>query len=91
MTNTDYTNCKSGNTLLNQKVGEQFIYEKLSDTHWTLIVCGKEKIKFKFAQLKICHVPEKTYPFRYILIQPDRKIVLANNSISENDVINCLG
>ena len=66
------------------------IYEKLSPTHWTLIVCGKEKIKFQTNQLRICHVPENTYPSRYILIRPDWHIALTSNEISENAVMNHL-
>lgn len=83
MTNTL---CKPGQALPNTMINEKSIYEKLSSTHWTLIVCGKEKIKFQFTQLKICHVPEKTYPSRYILIKPDRHVVLALESISEKDI-----
>jgi hypothetical protein len=70
--------------LPNITIGDKPIYEKLSSTHWTLIVCGKEKIKFQMKELKILHAPENAYPSRYILIRPDRHIALATNTISES-------
>ena len=69
-------------------IDKKSIYEKLSSTQWTLIVCGKEKIKFQINQLKIYHVPENTYSSRYILIRPDWHIVLALNSISDKIIRN---
>jgi 4-hydroxyisophthalate hydroxylase len=79
---------KSGYFLPNKLISGKSIYEKLSPTRWTLIVCGKEKIKIKIPQLKICHVAESTYPSRYILIRPDWHIALAENEISENEIKN---
>ena len=72
------------NTLIDGKP----IHERLSPTHWTLIVCGKEKIKFRTTELKICHVPENTYPSRYILIRPSWHMDLTANVISEDEVMN---
>jgi hypothetical protein len=74
---------KSGYFLPHAEIDGKSIYEKLSPTHWTLIVCGKEKIKFKMDQLKILHVPENTYPFRYTLIRPDRHVAMTTNTVSE--------
>ena len=59
------------------------IYELLSSTHWTLLVCGKEKIKFQHKQLKILHLPENTYPDRYILVRSDRHMVFSGNILNE--------
>ncbi len=73
-------------TLINGKP----IHERLSSTHWTLIVCGKEKIKFQISELKICHVPERTYPSRYVLIRPDWHMALTVNEISEEKVISSI-
>lgn len=84
MKQSEYTpTCKPGYFLPNVVINSQSIYEKLSPTHWTLMVCGKEKIKFQLPHLKICHVPENTYPTRYILIRPDWHIALTLNVISE--------
>jgi hypothetical protein len=74
---------KPGCLLPNHKIGDQLIHEKLSQTHWTLIVCGKEKIKFQIENLKILHVPENTYSSRYILIRPDWHIASTENVISQ--------
>lgn len=82
--------CKTGYFLPNKMINGKSIYEKLSPTHWTLIVCGKEKIKFQIDQLKIFHVPENMYSSRYILIRPDWHIAIAENSISENEIIDYL-
>jgi 4-hydroxyisophthalate hydroxylase len=79
---------KPGYFLPNKLISGKSIYEKLSPTHWTLIVCGKEKIKLKMHQLKIYHAPEGTYPSRYILIRPDWHIMLAENVISESEIKN---
>lgn len=75
---------KPGYFLPHIMIGEKSIYEKLSPTHWTLIVCGKEKIKFQMNALKILHAPENAYPTRYILVRPDWHIALAMNTISES-------
>lgn len=84
MKQSEYTpTCKPGYFLPNAIIDSKSIYEKLSPTHWTLIVCGKEKIKFQVDQVKIFHLPENTYPSRYILIRPDWHIALTMNSISE--------
>lgn len=84
MKQSEYTpTCKPGYFLPNAVINSLSIYEKLSPTHWTLMVCGKEKIKFQLPHLKICHVPENTYPSRYILIRPDWHIALTLNVISE--------
>lgn len=82
--------CKPGYFLPNKMINNQSIYEKLSPIHCTLIVCGKEKIKFQLAKLKICHVPENTYSSRYILIRPDWHIALALSSMSEQIIQNYL-
>lgn len=82
--------CKPGYFLPNKQIDEKSIYEKLSPTHWTLMVCGKEKIKFQLDHLIICHVPENTYSHRYILIRPDWHIALTLNSISEQVIQNYL-
>ncbi len=74
---------KPGYFLPHTDIDGKPIYEKLSATHWTLIVCGKEKIKFKMDQLKILHVPENTYAFRYILIRPDWHIAMTLKTLSE--------
>ncbi len=74
---------KPGYFLPHIEIDGKSIYEKLSPTQWTLIVCGKEKIKFKMDQLKILHVPENTYPSRYILIRPDWHIAITSNTITE--------
>ena len=79
---------KPGDFLPNTLIGGNAIYTKLSSTQWTLIVCGKEKIKFQANRLKILHVPENTYPSRYILIRPDRHMALTANQISENEIMN---
>lgn len=89
MSNLNHT-AKPGCLLPDILVKEKSIYESLSPTHWTLIVCGKEKIKFQMGTLKILHAPEKTYDSRYILIGPDRKVLLAEDQISEAMVVNCL-
>jgi 2-polyprenyl-6-methoxyphenol hydroxylase-like FAD-dependent oxidoreductase len=78
---------KSGYFLPHVKIGDQSIYQKLSPTQWTLIVCGKEKIKFHTKNLKIYHVLEITYPCRYILIRPDWHIAFSKDTITENDII----
>ena len=77
---------KPGYFLPYKKINSKAIYELLSPTHWTLIVCGKEKIKFQIDNLKILHIPENTYPSRYILIRPDWHIALAENTINEKFV-----
>ncbi|OGT39906.1 MAG: hypothetical protein A3E81_01960 [Gammaproteobacteria bacterium RIFCSPHIGHO2_12_FULL_36_30] len=73
--------CQPGYFLPHHAIDGKSIYDKLSPTHWTLIVCGKEKIKMQHKQLKILHVPENTYPSRYILIRPDWHIAMAGNSV----------
>ena len=73
---------KPGYLIQNVKINEKSLYELLSPIHWTLIVCGKEKIKINLAQLKILHVPENAYPSRYILIRPDRHIVIAEDILN---------
>lgn len=84
MKQSKYTpTCKAGYFLPNAIIQSHSIYEKLSPTQWTLIVCGKEKIKFQLPNLKICHVPENTYSSRYILIRPDWHIALTLNVLSE--------
>src|SRR3990167_5277943 len=89
MPQSEYTpTCKPGYFLPNKMIDKKSIYEKLSSTQWTLIVCGKEKIKFQINQLKIYHVQENTYSSRYILIRPDWHIVLALNSISDKIIRN---
>lgn len=85
--------CKPGYFLPNKMIDQKSIYEKLSSTHWTLIVYGKEKIKLQIDQLKIYHVPENTYPSRYILIRPDWHIALSLNFLSEQiikDYLSCM-
>jgi hypothetical protein len=77
------TAAKPGDLLPPKTIDQKPIYEKLSPTHWTLIVCGKEKIKFQLPNLKILHVPENLYSSRYLLIRPDKKIALTENEISE--------
>ena len=62
-----------------KKINAKTIYELLSPTHWTLIVCGKEKVKIQLTQLKILHVPENTYPSRYILLRPDWHIAMVDD------------
>ncbi|MCX7125474.1 MAG: FAD-dependent monooxygenase [Gammaproteobacteria bacterium] len=69
-----------------KKINEKTIYELLSPTHWTLIVCGKEKVKIQSPQLKILHVPENTYPSRDILIRPDWHIALISNEFNASHV-----
>ncbi|EKD92178.1 MAG: hypothetical protein ACD_29C00134G0002 [uncultured bacterium] len=78
---------KSGVILPDCEIKGDSIYTLLSETHWTLIVCGKEKIKIQHKQLKICHVPENTYSTRYILIKPDRHIALAENEMSNETIL----
>lgn len=77
---------KFGYFLPNAQIRHQSIYEKLSPIHWTLIVCGKEKVKYQYKTLKIYHVPEYTYPVRYILIRPDWHIAFCGNTISDADI-----
>lgn len=74
---------KPGYFLPYKKINDKVIYELLSPTHWTLIVSGKEKIKFQINNLKILHAPENTYLSRYILIRPDWHIAIASDSITE--------
>lgn len=71
---------KPGYFLPYKKINEKTIYELLSPTHWTLIVCGKEKVKIQLPQLKILHVPENTYQSRYILIRPDWHIAMVDDT-----------
>jgi hypothetical protein len=71
-------------------VKDKLITDCLSSTDWTLIVCGKEKIKFQIPQLKILHVPEKSYDFRYILVKPNHHVAMMENSISQPMVIHHL-
>jgi len=47
---------QSEDILSNTLIDGKPIHERLSPTHWTLIVCGKERIKFRTNELKICHV-----------------------------------
>ncbi len=81
---------KPGYFLPHIKILDKSIYQKLSPTLWTLIVCGKEKIKFQIKHLKICHVPENTYPSRYILIRPDWHIAMAQDKVTEEEILNYL-
>ncbi|MDP1575096.1 MAG: hypothetical protein Q8L78_09240 [Coxiellaceae bacterium] len=78
---------KPGCYLPSITVNEKDIYELLSKTHWTLIVCGKEKIKMNQPQLKILHLPEGAYSLRYILIKPDWHIVLSDNLLNESEIM----
>ena len=85
MTFSDHTiSLKAGDYLPEVEIKGSSIYERLSSTHWTLIVCGKQKIKFQLAQLKILHVPDNTYKPTYILIKPDWHVALVENEISES-------
>ena len=85
MPQSEYTpTIKPGYFLPNVVIDKKSIYEKLSPIQWTLIVSGREKIKFKMDQLKVLHVPENTYPSRYILIRPDWHIALTNTAITES-------
>jgi hypothetical protein len=77
--------------LPNAFINAKPIHARLSQTHWTLIVCGKEKIKFRINQLKICHVPENTYPLRYILIRPSWHMALTADTISEDGIMSYIG
>lgn len=79
--------CKPGYFLPFKSIQGKAIYEKLSPTHWTLIICGKEKVKFTHLSLKFLHVPEATYPSRYILIRPDWHIAQACQHISQDDIL----
>lgn len=82
MSQSEYSpTCKIGYFLPHHVIDGKSVYDKLSSTHWTLIVCGKEKIKMQHKQLKILHVPENTYPFCYILIRPDWHIAMAGNNV----------
>ena len=79
-----------GNLLPDSIIKEKSIYELLSKTHWTLIVCGKEKIRFQMPHLKIMHAPEGAYSSRYILIKPDWHVALADNKIDEQSLTQTL-
>ena len=81
------TAIKLGSYLPSIKINEKEIYELLSKNHWTLIVCGKEKIKINKPQLKILHVPEGTYSSRYILIKSDWHIAMADEQLNESDIM----
>jgi hypothetical protein len=77
---------KPGVLLPDTEIKNASIYALLSPTHWTLIVCGKEKIRLEIKSLKILHVPENTYSSRYILIKPNRHVALAENEM-DNELI----
>ena len=72
-----------GSPLPDVLIDEESIYEKLPSGRWTLIVCGKEKIKFQVKGMKIMHVPKDTYPSRYIFIKPDHTIQFAGDTVNE--------
>lgn len=90
MTETTAIAVKINSPLPNIIVKDKSITDSLSTTHWTLIVCGKEKIKFQIPQLKILHVPENTYNSRYILIKPDQHVAMADSVVSQHVVMQYL-
>lgn len=79
---------KPGCFLPNTAINGQSIYKKLSPARWTLLVCGKEEIKLQMAQFNILHLPENTFPFRYVLIRPDWHIAIASQVMTETGLKN---
>lgn len=68
---------------------QQSIYNVLSATHWTLIICGEDfdsmqvqQWQEKFDQLEILHVQKNLYPCKYILIRPDWHIAFAGDELN---------
>ncbi|MCX7120843.1 MAG: hypothetical protein NTZ67_03585 [Gammaproteobacteria bacterium] len=83
-------NIKAGDKLPSIQIKEKPIDDILSATHHTLIVCGKEKIRFQSARLKILHLPEKAYVARYILVSPDRQVLIAEDAITDDQLKSAL-
>ncbi len=62
---------------------QQSIYEKLSPIRWTLIISGEDVNFFENNFMDILQLPEKTYPYRYILVRPDWHIAYAGEELNE--------
>lgn len=71
--------------------GHLSIYEMLSSSYWTLLVCGEEDKTITKAwrekSIEILVLPENTYPFKYLLIRPDWHIAFVANEISGREAI----
>jgi len=63
----------------------QSIYQKLSPTAWTLIVCD-DFCDLKMDGLNILNLPKNTYPYRYMLLRPDWHISYVSNELDEKFV-----
>ena len=72
---------------------KESIYNKLSATHWTLIVSGEvdniflQDILDSGHIIEIMQLPKDTYPARFILIRPDWHIAYISNEHSMNRLI----
>lgn len=85
MPHSTYTpTCRAGYFLPNKVVNNKSIYEHLSPTKWTLIMCTDDNIAFSQKnQLQLLQLPSGTYQYPYLLIRPDWHIALTMETFSE--------
>jgi len=74
--------------------GSLSIYDKLSATHWTLIVSGQvpedELKQLSDFNLNVLKLPKDTYPFYYVLIRPDWHIAYVSDHLIIMHILNVI-